>query len=161
MKAELSFLNQQIQLKISGIIKANKKAVWYLLTTTEGYKRWFPEIQADNLPTNAQLLFDVSGIVDTLPLLIYDAPNTLKYGWSDATVNFDLRDLGNDLCEIHFTEIAPYSFPDLLRDITGWTLQLNHLQAAAENKPYTFDQVKFDQIEASYHEQLTAHNFYE
>lgn len=76
-------------------------------------------------------------------------------------MKFDLRDIGNNMCELVFTEIAPPTFPDLLRDMTGWTLKIANLKAVAENKPYTFDQKQFDQIEESYREQLNAHHFYE
>lgn len=154
MKVSLDCQTTKTILQIEAVIKAPKQVCWELLTTTQGYHKWFPEISADDFKEKEALLFDANGIQEDLPLFQLEEPYTLSYGWAEATVTFTLRELATDLTVLTFVEDAPVTFPDLVRDLAGWTLQMHHLRAIAEKRPYTFDAERFKMIEADYKERL-------
>ncbi|WP_071131203.1 hypothetical protein [Enterococcus timonensis] len=155
MTFQLQKNSNTINLTIVENITTTKEELWDLISTTAGYKKWFPEIQANNLPDSQQLFFSANGIKEEMSLLLYDAPYAIKYSWAEATVAFKIAPVEKKLVQLTFQEIIPTTFPDLVKDLAGWTLQIQHLKQNCLKEDYTFDQEKFDTIAKSYQEILS------
>lgn len=149
----LEVTKQEAILKLETKIQGSRDTVWQLLTTTPGYQQWFSEIKAENLPESGELFFEAEGYKESLKLYQYRERECLQFDWAGAIVQFALSG-DEETTTVKFQENAPLDFPNLARDLAGWTLQLQHLKAAAEKQPYHFDNEEFTEWMTKYGQDL-------
>lgn len=80
-------------LEMNYTVSQTPDAVWQWLATTEGFKKWFPQLQIevtepDTLPL---LVFVMENFRQEMKLLSYEAPHNIKYQWGQATVSFSIQ----------------------------------------------------------------------
>lgn len=68
-------------LTIQKTIQVNKAKLWTFLTTAAGYKQWFPEIKAENLPQSQQLTFEMKDFKEALALINYEENQQVSFKW--------------------------------------------------------------------------------
>lgn len=127
------------EMKIVVSIQAEKTLIWQKIATTSGYVDWFPEIHVIN-GEKPVISFESEGFQENLPVHHFLLANRISYGWSGATVDFQLLD-DKEGVQLIFTEQIPHTFPHPVKDMTGWCVQMERLTKLCEGKivPTTFE----------------------
>ncbi|MBU8769126.1 SRPBCC family protein [Cytobacillus oceanisediminis] len=106
-------------------LKHPREEIWAMLTDNEQLKKWFPELQAEDLKNDGKFKFDMGdGSFEEMKILGYEKPAILEYSWGDDIVRFELNELkgGTELILIEkISEITDHT----PRDLAGWHVCLN------------------------------------
>lgn len=104
--------------------------VWAMFTTTAGLARWFPQINADRLGTDREMDFNYQGEYALLKVLDLKPEQLITFTWDTATMTFTLTP-GDTPSQTVWTmhEVLPPEFSPINRDVAGWSLHLDNVQA--------------------------------
>lgn len=127
MKRELKPNNDVYQLHLEYVIRTHIHDFWKLLTTTDGLQRWFPELER----FGDSLCFTSGDFQQSLAISHEEKEKELTLDWFGANVSFTLRQDGTKVF-VTFDETIPNDFPNMVRDLAGWTNQVYRLKIYAE-----------------------------
>ncbi|WP_264739475.1 SRPBCC family protein [Cytobacillus firmus] len=102
-----------------------KEEVWSMLTDNSQLKKWFPELQAEELKKGGKFTFDMGdGTFEEMEILGFKEYAILEYIWGNDIVRFELQEVnGSTVLSLieKISEITDHT----PRDLAGWHVCLN------------------------------------
>lgn len=102
-----------------------REEIWAMLTDNNQLKKWFPELQAEELKNGGKFKFEMGdGSFEEMEILGFEKPAILEYTWGNDIVRFELNELkgGTELILIEkISEITDHT----PKDLAGWHVCLN------------------------------------
>ncbi|MDM8182912.1 hypothetical protein QUV97_04455 [Enterococcus cecorum] len=83
----------QLSWQVEGSLSTNE--TWNLIATTEGFAKWFPELQ---LMDNLEVIRFYSAepyIEEKMKLLTYQPTEKISYEWADGSLTFESEKINN------------------------------------------------------------------
>lgn len=145
MDYQIKRTNTGISFSTDIIIQCNIEKLWQLISTTEGFNQWFPELKADNLEESKVIHFEMEGFKEEMNVLVLKRPFHLSYGWAEGTVAFSLSIDSAEITELKFEEFLPFTFLNISQDLAGWWFELQKIKAVAEKKVFPKDKELINQ----------------
>lgn len=110
------------------------KQVWAMLTDNEKLQLWFPELKVEKLQKGGVLSFRRGdGTFDNMAITDFEEGKVLAFEWAEDEVRFELEEVesGTKLWLIEFiSRLTPHT----ARDLAGWHVCLDVIEALLENK---------------------------
>lgn len=114
----------QLSWQLEGSLSTN--VTWNLIATTEGYAKWFSELQLmDNLEA-IRFYSEEPYFEEKMKLLTYKPTEKIKYEWANGTVTFEITEKDQQT-QLTFIEFLPKEFPHRINDMAGWLVKKEHL----------------------------------
>lgn len=126
----------QLSWQLEGSLSTNE--TWNLIATTEGFAKWFPELQ---LMENLEAIRFYSAepyIEEKMKLLTYQPTEKISYEWTEGLVTFELT-VNEQQTQLTFIEILPKEFPHRINDIAGWLVKKEHLSDLLNQREVRID----------------------
>ncbi|MBT2688708.1 SRPBCC family protein [Bacillus sp. ISL-47] len=102
-----------------------REKVWEMLTDNNQLKKWFPELQADELKKGGAFKFDMGdGSFEEMEILGFEQLAILEYTWGDDIVRFEL-DEENGRTKLKLIEKINEITDHTPRDLAGWHVCLD------------------------------------
>lgn len=121
-----------VKQQLSTEIKADKKAVFHHLATTDGISAWFPQLSIDQKEDEQLVLFDMGdGTFQKMQLLDYKTDEHISYEWATGKVEFLLEEMDAGTRLILMEEL-PLDFNAIPEDFTGWYVQMKNIKSVTE-----------------------------
>lgn len=128
--------------------------VWRMLTDNQYLQKWFSELTVESLEEGGKILFDMQdGSFEEMTITSFSEPKVLEYTWDKDLVRFDLTpsDLGTHLI---FKETIAEVTEHTPRDITGWHICLDMIEAILANEELPNRQIAFNELYPVYKEKF-------
>src|SRR5699024_8986670 len=137
-------------------INAKPEDVFYFFGTTEGSKKWFPELTFEDETRPEKLFFEQSdGTYEHLYILDYLEPKRLMFTWDPGDVQFQIHEIDENRVTVTFKERMPLAFKGIVKDFTGWHFQIENLKHISENGELKeMDDEAFQSLEVKVREKL-------
>lgn len=125
--------------------------VWELLTNDEHVKKWHPELRMNDLRENGSITFQFEdGESHELPIREFVDGEILGFDWYGSYIHFEVKENGQLLMTLQVKEVNEQS----LRDLTGWTMISEAIDATSRGESFTFDKEKAAEIRREYEREL-------
>ncbi|SOC43134.1 hypothetical protein [Salinicoccus kekensis] len=156
MNTEYSTNEYNAYQKLEIDINATTEDIFYFFGTTEGSKKWFPELTFEDEPRPEKLFFEKGdGTHDHLYILDYAEPRRLMFTWDPGDVSLEVHDIDEDNVRVTFEERMPLAFKGIVKDFTGWYFQIENLKHIAETGELKeMDEEAFQTLEKKVREKL-------
>ena len=132
--------------------------VWRMLTENHYLQKWFAELSVESLEEGGKILFDMrDGTFEEMTITSLSEPNVLEYTWDKDLVRFDLTpsELGTHLV---FKETITQVTEHTPRDITGWHICLDVIEAILANEELPDSQLAYNELHPVYKEKFAGLN---
>ncbi|MBM6614310.1 SRPBCC family protein [Desemzia sp. RIT804] len=130
--------------------------VWRMLTENQYLQKWFSELSVEALEEGGKILFDMrDGTFEEMTITSLSEPNVLEYTWDKDLVRFDLTpsEIGTHLIfKETITEVTDHT----PRDITGWHVCLDVIEAILANEELPDTQLVSNELYPVYKEKFAA-----
>ncbi|KON88261.1 activator of Hsp90 ATPase 1 family protein [Sporosarcina globispora] len=116
------------------MLNHSREEVWAMLTDNNQLKKWFPELQAEELKNGGKFKFDMGdGSYEEMKIIGFEEHAILEYTWGKDIVRFELNEIkgGTELNLIEkISEITDHT----PRDLAGWHVCLDVICRLLEGK---------------------------
>lgn len=110
--------------------------VWAMLTDNEKLQSWFPELRVEKLEEGGSLSFRMDdGTTDNLAITDFQDGQVLAFEWAEDEVRFELEKEGGGT-KLWLIEFISRFTPHTARDLAGWHVCLDVIQALLDNKAF-------------------------
>lgn len=135
-------------------INSAPSRIWHMITTTEGFSQWFPELEA-GVAGDDKFLYFVMTEDEKIPMRIFERieEKKLSYAWDNDDVTFLIEEKTPTTSILHFIETIQVVTDHTKRDLAGWHVCLKHLKAACEGEMLD-ELVEYDLLFQEYEKQL-------
>lgn len=130
--------------------------VWRMLTENQYLQKWFSELAVESLEEGGKILFDMQdGTFEEMTITSLSEPNVFEYTWDKDLVRFDLTpsETGTHLV---FKETISEVTEHTPRDITGWHICLDAIEAILANEELPDTQFAFNKLYPAYKEKFAT-----
>ncbi|PSL31690.1 uncharacterized protein YndB with AHSA1/START domain [Planomicrobium soli] len=108
--------------------------MWAMLTENEKLQSWFPELRVEKLEEGGSLSFRMGdGTTDSLAITDFQDGKVLAFEWAEDEVRFELEEEGSGT-KLWLIEFISRFTPHTARDLAGWHVCLNVIQALLDDK---------------------------
>lgn len=129
--------------------------VWAMLADNRQLKKWFPELSIETLEEGGKILFDMTGgEYEEMTITSLSEPNVIEYTWDKDLVRFDLTPTASASTHMIFKETIETVTNHTPRDITGWHICLDAIEAILANEALPDTQERFNKLFPIYKEKL-------
>lgn len=126
----------QLSWQLEGSLSTNE--TWNLIATTEGFAKWFPELQLmENLEV-IRFYSEEPYFEEKMKLLTYQPTEKIKYEWANGTVTFEITEKDQQT-QLTFIEFLPKEFPHRINDMAGWLVKKEHLSDILNQREVRID----------------------
>lgn len=130
--------------------------VWAMLADNQQLKKWFPELSIQTLEEGGRILFDMTGgEYEEMTITSLSEPNVMEYTWDKDLVRFDLTPNTSASTHLIFKETIATVAEHTTRDITGWHICLDAIEAILANEELPNTKERFNELFPVYEEKLT------
>lgn len=99
---------------------------WNLIATTEGFAKWFPELQLMENLEAIRFYSEGPYFEEKMKLLTYQPTEKISYEWANGSVAFEITEKDQQT-QLTFIESLPKEFPHRINDMAGWLVKKEHL----------------------------------
>lgn len=114
----------QLSWQLEGSLSTNE--TWNLIATTEGFAKWFPELQLMENLEAIRFYSEEPYFEEKMKLLTYQPTEQIKYEWANGSVAFEITEKDQQT-QLTFIESLPKEFPHRINDMAGWLVKKEHL----------------------------------
>lgn len=114
----------QLFCQLEGSLSTNE--TWNLIATTEGFAKWFPELQLMENLEAIRFYSEEPYFEEKMKLLTYQPIEKIKYEWANGSVAFEITEKDQQT-QLTFIESLPKEFPHRINDMAGWLVKKEHL----------------------------------
>lgn len=114
----------QLSWQVEGSLSPN--VTWNLIATTEGFAKWFPELQLMENLKAIRFYSEEPYFEEKMKLLTYQPTEKISYEWADGSLTFEIRE-NKQQTQLTFSETLPKEFPHRINDMAGWLVKKEHL----------------------------------
>ena len=126
----------QLFWQLEGSLSTNE--TWNLIATTEGFAKWFPELQLmENLEV-IRFYSEEPYFEEKMKLLTYQPTEKIKYEWANGTVTFEITEKDQQT-QLTFIEFLPKEFSHRINDMAGWLVKKEHLSDLLNQREVRID----------------------
>lgn len=125
--------------------------VWKVITKDEHVKNWHPELRMDELREGGNVIFQFeNGETHKLPIKEFEEGKILGFDWYGSYIRFEVKENGQLQMTFTIKEVNEQA----LRDLTGWTMISEAIDATSRGESFTFDKEKAKRIREEYEREL-------
>ncbi len=126
----------QLSWQLEGSLSTNE--TWNLIATTEGFAKWFPELQLMENIEVIRFYSEEPYFEKKMKLLTYKPTEKIKYEWANGTVTFEITEKDQQT-QLTFVEILPKEFSHRINDMAGWLVKKEHLSDLLNQREVRID----------------------
>jgi len=117
-------------------LKHSVEKVWSSLTENDKLKKWFSELQVEDLREGGIIKFDMQdGTFVELKIIELQWHSVLEYTWGEDQVRFELYP-ESDGCRLILIEKINKITGHTPKDLAGWHVCLDVIQALLDERPF-------------------------
>ncbi|WP_163539588.1 SRPBCC domain-containing protein [Gracilibacillus sp. YIM 98692] len=125
--------------------------VWEVLTNEDYVNKWHPELRMHQLRDGGNIIFDFgNGEFHKLPIREFKEGKIYGFDWYGSYIRFEVEEDGQLLMTFKVNEVNEQS----LRDLTGWTMISEAIDATLRGESFTFDKERAGKIRQEYEREL-------
>lgn len=125
--------------------------VWEVLTNEDYVNKWHPELRMQELHDGGTIIFDFgNGEFHKLPIREFKEDKILGFDWYGSYIRFEVEQDGQLQMTFKVNEVNKQS----LRDLTGWTMISEAIDATLRGENFTFDKERAGKIRQEYEREL-------
>lgn len=133
--------------------------VWAMLSDNKQLQKWFSELSIETLEEGGRILFDMgNGEYEEMTITSLSAPNVMEFTWDKDLVRFDLTPNEAGGTHLVFKETIGTVTEHTPRDITGWHMCLDTIEAILANEEIPNTQTGFNELYPIYKEKFETLN---
>jgi len=115
-------------------LKHSVEKVWSYLTENDKLKKWFSELQVDDLREGGVIKFDMQdGTFEEMKIIELQLYSVLEYTWAEDRVRFELYPEA-DGCRLVLIETLNKITDHTPKDLAGWHVCLDVIKALLEER---------------------------
>lgn len=150
MRAEIEKNGKQCTVRMTRLWDQPVEEVWSWLTENEKLQQWFPDLKIEGQHQGGKLLFDMrDGTFEEMDILAYQEPELLEYTWDKDRVRFELTRQAEG-SQLVFTEIVQEVTDHTPRDLAGWHVCLNAIEALLEGRDMGSEEQEWEELYEEY-----------
>lgn len=130
--------------------------VWRMLAENNYLQKWFADLEIETLEEGGKILFDMKdGSFEEMTITSLSVPNVLEYTWGNDLVRFDVTssETGTHLI---FKETISKVTGHTPKDITGWHICLDVIDAILSNEELPDRQLSYNELYPVYEEKFAG-----
>ncbi len=155
MKPEIIKQDGKLIFRAVQTIDAAVTSCFKLVSTTEGLKKWFAELEIGRLSADGYLLFNMTDTEKIeMPILEFKENVALGFSWDNDAVYFRFVPLSENETQLIFTEEINQVTDHTPRDLAGWTICLDAFKKALEGEEFIFDKAYSDVLYEEYRKKI-------
>lgn len=129
----------------------SSEKVWKVLTNEDYVNKWFPELRMDDLREGGNIIFDFgNGQSHELAIREFKEGEVLAFDFYGSDVRLEIKEDGQLVITFKVNEVNEQS----LRDLTGWTMISEAIDAALRSESFTFDKEQAGKIRRKYEHKM-------
>lgn len=138
MLAEIEKRGILIKARMVRLWKYPVEEVWSWLTENDKLQQWFSSLQIEELKQGGRIRFDMQdGTFEEMEILAYEENAILEFTWGQDQVRFELTPHGEGT-QLVFTEVLNEVNDHTPKDLAGWHVCLDVMEALLEGQPVDF-----------------------
>jgi len=115
-------------------LKHSVEDVWSMLTNNVKLKKWFSELQVEDLRRGGTISFDMhDGTFEKMMITDLEMYSVLEYTWAEDIVRFEINP-NSDGCQLVLIEKITRITGHTPKDLAGWHVCLDVIQALLDGR---------------------------
>ena len=154
MAASIQKMDDQVIVEFERDFPVEIDLVWRMLAENQYLQKWIADLEIETLEEGGKILFDMKdGTFEEMTITSLSVPNVLEYTWGSDLVRFDLSPSKTGT-HLIFKEIISKVTHHTPKDITGWHICLDVIDAILSNEELPDPQYKYNELYPMYEEKF-------
>lgn len=113
--------------------KQDRTTVWSMLTENDKLQQWFSELKVEDPKKGGSIIFEPDdGMMERMAITDYREGQRIAFEWGEDHVHFELSEVDGG-SELRLKETISKITPHTPKDLAGWHVCLDTMQAVLEN----------------------------
>ncbi|MER2294515.1 MAG: SRPBCC family protein [Desemzia incerta] len=155
MTASIRKMDDQVIAEFEKEYPVEIDLVWRMLAENQYLQKWFADLKIETLEEGGKILFDMKdGTFEEMTITSLSVPNVLEYTWGNDLVRFDVTP-SKAGTRLIFKETISEVTDHTPKDITGWHICLDVIEAILSNEELPDRQLSYNEWYPVYEEKFT------